>query len=244
MPPKPSTSVLEVLGDSSRELLRLAWILISTRAHGNKRCYAIHWSTENDLQVMHPSTLNSLITYLRFQILTSLKIGKRATIIPPNAPYPNLVSDSTLVQDTIDLLTVPADAPLRRRSSTPFSNSLTSTTNSRSLVAILRNRSRFKNRRKQHRRTPRRQHCDSCKDLDFVSSDVEATGAKTPPNRLIELGAYRIRGGRIVDKFPAASQSGDSDSSLCRFAHWNLERDGQARSVFADVCSAVARFRE
>jgi len=31
--------------------------------------------------------------------------------------------------------------------------------------------------------------------------DVEATGAKTPPNRLIELGAYRIRDGRIVDKF-------------------------------------------
>jgi DNA polymerase-3 subunit epsilon len=39
------------------------------------------------------------------------------------------------------------------------------------------------------------------KDLDFVVVDVEATGAKTPPNRLIELGAYRIRGGRIVDKF-------------------------------------------
>ncbi|PWT81949.1 MAG: hypothetical protein C5B44_02925, partial [Acidobacteria bacterium] len=31
--------------------------------------------------------------------------------------------------------------------------------------------------------------------------DVEATGAKTPPNRLIELGAYRIRNGKIVDKF-------------------------------------------
>jgi DNA polymerase III epsilon subunit family exonuclease len=39
------------------------------------------------------------------------------------------------------------------------------------------------------------------KDLDFVVVDVEATGAKTPPNRLIELGAYRIRDGRIVDKF-------------------------------------------
>ena len=39
------------------------------------------------------------------------------------------------------------------------------------------------------------------KDLDFVVVDVEATGAKTPPNRLIEFGAYRIRGGRIVDKF-------------------------------------------
>src|SRR5687768_2415955 len=39
------------------------------------------------------------------------------------------------------------------------------------------------------------------KDLDFVVVDVEATGAKTPPNRLIELGAYKIRGGHIVDKF-------------------------------------------
>ncbi len=39
------------------------------------------------------------------------------------------------------------------------------------------------------------------RELDFVVVDVEATGAKTPPNRLIELGAYRIRGGRIVDKF-------------------------------------------
>jgi DNA polymerase III epsilon subunit family exonuclease len=34
-----------------------------------------------------------------------------------------------------------------------------------------------------------------------VVVDVEATGAKTPPNRLIELGAYRIRGRCIVDKF-------------------------------------------
>src|SRR4029078_12105660 len=39
------------------------------------------------------------------------------------------------------------------------------------------------------------------KDLDFVVVDVEATGAKTPPNRLIELGAYKIRDGVIVDKF-------------------------------------------
>ncbi|HET9712949.1 MAG TPA: exonuclease domain-containing protein, partial [Pyrinomonadaceae bacterium] len=44
-------------------------------------------------------------------------------------------------------------------------------------------------------------HSRLLRDLDFVVVDVEATGAKTPPNRLIELGAYRIRGGRIVDKF-------------------------------------------
>ncbi len=40
-------------------------------------------------------------------------------------------------------------------------------------------------------------------ELDFVVVDVEATGAKLPPNRIIELGAYRIRGGRIVDEFVA-----------------------------------------
>jgi len=39
------------------------------------------------------------------------------------------------------------------------------------------------------------------RELDFVVVDVEATGAKLPPNRIIELGAYRISGGRIVDEF-------------------------------------------
>jgi DNA polymerase III epsilon subunit family exonuclease len=38
-------------------------------------------------------------------------------------------------------------------------------------------------------------------DLDFVVVDLEATGAKMPPNRVIELGAYRISRGSIVDKF-------------------------------------------
>jgi len=38
-------------------------------------------------------------------------------------------------------------------------------------------------------------------ELEFVVVDVEATGAKMPPNRIIELGAYRIRGKQIVDNF-------------------------------------------
>ena len=38
-------------------------------------------------------------------------------------------------------------------------------------------------------------------ELDFVVVDVEATGAKMPPNRIIELGAYRIHGREIVDEF-------------------------------------------
>ena len=38
-------------------------------------------------------------------------------------------------------------------------------------------------------------------ESDFVVVDVETTGAKTPPCRVMELGAYRVRRGRIVAEF-------------------------------------------
>lgn len=36
---------------------------------------------------------------------------------------------------------------------------------------------------------------------EFVVVDVETTGAKTPPCRITEIGAYKINGGQIVDEF-------------------------------------------
>lgn len=38
-------------------------------------------------------------------------------------------------------------------------------------------------------------------ETEFVVVDVETTGAKTPPCRITEIGAYRISQGRIVDSF-------------------------------------------
>lgn len=38
-------------------------------------------------------------------------------------------------------------------------------------------------------------------DSDFVVVDVETTGAKTPPCRVTEIGAYRVNRGRIVAEF-------------------------------------------
>jgi DNA polymerase III epsilon subunit family exonuclease len=38
-------------------------------------------------------------------------------------------------------------------------------------------------------------------DIDFVVVDVETTGAKTPPCRITEIGAYRISRGRITASF-------------------------------------------
>jgi len=119
-------------------------------------------------------------------------------------PYSNLVSDSTLVQDTIDLLTCSGGrAAASEIVDAVFKLSHIDDELAGLLVAdLIRNDRRFKivdNNTIELLADD--SHTRLLKDLDFVVVDVEATGAKMPPNRLIELGAYRIRGGRIVDKF-------------------------------------------
>ena len=118
-------------------------------------------------------------------------------------PYPNLVSDSTLVQDTIDLLTGSGGrAAASEIADAVFKLSHVDDDLASLLVAdLIRNDRRFKITNNTVELLEDDRHSRLLKDLDFVVVDVEATGAKTPPNRLIELGAYRIRGGRIVDKF-------------------------------------------
>ena len=119
-------------------------------------------------------------------------------------PYPNLVSDSSLVQDTIDLL---VDFGGRAHASTivdaVFKLSHIDDDLAGLLVAdLVKNDRRFKfieNNTVELQEDGWQSRLLS--ELDFVVVDVEATGAKTPPNRLIELGAYRIKGGCIVDKF-------------------------------------------
>lgn len=119
-------------------------------------------------------------------------------------PHSTLVSDSTLVQDTIDLLVDSGGrAAASRIVDAVFKLSHIDDELAGLLVAdLVKDDRRFKivdntivellADRWQSR---------SLKELEFVVVDVEATGAKTPPNRLIELGAYRIRDNRIVDKF-------------------------------------------
>lgn len=38
-------------------------------------------------------------------------------------------------------------------------------------------------------------------EIDFVVFDLETTGAKTPPCRVTEIGAYRVANGRIAEEF-------------------------------------------
>jgi DNA polymerase III epsilon subunit family exonuclease len=119
-------------------------------------------------------------------------------------PYPNLVSDSTLVQDTIDLLTCSGGrAAASEIVDAVFKLSHIDDELAGLLVAdLIRNDRRFKIAENNTvELLEDDSHLRLLKELDFVVVDVEATGAKTPPNRLIELGAFRIRGGRIADKF-------------------------------------------
>jgi DNA polymerase III epsilon subunit family exonuclease len=140
---------------------------------------------------------------IRRQLFTSISddVLQSKSEMPP---YPNLVSDSTLVQDTIDLL---VDSGGRAPASTIvdaiFKLSHIDDDLAGLLVAdLVKNDRRFKF---LENNTIELQEDDwqsrLLSELDFVVVDVEATGAKTPPNRLIELGAFRIRGGQIVEKF-------------------------------------------
>ncbi len=38
-------------------------------------------------------------------------------------------------------------------------------------------------------------------EMDFVVFDLETTGAKTPPCRVTEIGAFRVKGGKIAEEF-------------------------------------------
>ena len=38
-------------------------------------------------------------------------------------------------------------------------------------------------------------------ETDFVVFDLETTGAKSPPCRITEIGASRVRAGEVLDKF-------------------------------------------
>jgi DNA polymerase III epsilon subunit family exonuclease len=123
---------------------------------------------------------------------------------PPMPPFSNLVSDSTLVQETIDLLRGSGG----RANASEIVDAVFKVSHIDEELAgllvgdLVKNDRRFKIIDGQ---TVELQpdDCESrlLEELDFVVVDIEATGAKMPPNRIIELGAYRIRGGRIVDEF-------------------------------------------
>jgi DNA polymerase III epsilon subunit family exonuclease len=118
--------------------------------------------------------------------------------------FANLVSDSTLIQETIDLLRMSGGrANAAEIVDVVFKVSHIDEDLAGLLVGdLVKDDRRFKIiDGKTIELQPDDSETRRLEDLDFVVVDIEATGAKMPPNRIIELGAHRIRGGRIVDSF-------------------------------------------
>jgi DNA polymerase III epsilon subunit family exonuclease len=118
--------------------------------------------------------------------------------------FSNLVSDSTLVQETIDLLRLwGGRANASQIVDAVFKVSHIDEDLAGLLVGdLVKDDRRFKfidSKTIELQAHDFESHL--LDELDYVVVDVEATGAKLPPNRIIELGAYRISGGKIVDSF-------------------------------------------
>lgn len=118
-------------------------------------------------------------------------------------PYPNLISESLLINETVKLLrsfggrvsaTSVVDFVMKIRRPDPHL--------AKKLVAEL------------IERDPRLQlngdivelivadfESRELQDTEFVVFDLETTGAKTPPCRVTEIGAYRVKGGKVIGEF-------------------------------------------
>lgn len=119
------------------------------------------------------------------------------------APFPNLISDSLLVKETIELLResggrVPAvtivDRVMNISSPAPALAALLAS----DLVDTdprLRLEDDFVELVEEDRSGLR------LSDVDFVVFDLETTGAKAPPCRVTEIGAYKVAGSKIVGEY-------------------------------------------
>ena len=118
-------------------------------------------------------------------------------------PHSNLISESLLVNETVDFLvsvggTASAmsvvDYIMNIRNSTPAL--------ARLLVGDLVSRdSRLLIREDDVVLVEIDHDAIGLSDAGFVVFDLETTGAKTPPCRVTEIGAYKVQGGKIVGEF-------------------------------------------
>ena len=118
-------------------------------------------------------------------------------------PHSNLISDSLLVNETIDFLVsvggtasamTVVDYTMNIRNSTPAL--------ARLLVADVVSRdSRLAIREDDVVLVEVDHDAIELSETGFVVFDLETTGAKTPPCRVTEIGAYKVQGGKIVGEF-------------------------------------------
>jgi DNA polymerase-3 subunit alpha (Gram-positive type) len=119
------------------------------------------------------------------------------------SPYPSLISDSVLVNDTIELL----EATGGRVSAVEVVDSVMKISISEPKLAsllvkdIVRSDPRLKMVDDEVELIEFDHGARKLFETDFVVFDLETTGAKAPPCRIIEIGAYKIEKGKITGEY-------------------------------------------
>ena len=142
-------------------------------------------------------------------LIVSINLQQRLQCLSV-AAHRNLISDSALVQETFDLLSKNGGrAPLSEIVDVIFRLSHADEELAASLVGdLVRGDPRF-SIEPTHLAIiddPIEHHL--LNEIDFVVLDIEAIGAKGLPARIIELGAYHVRSGKILDEFQSLIDPG------------------------------------
>lgn len=118
-------------------------------------------------------------------------------------PHPNLISESLLISETIQLLqsyggrasaVKVVDYVMKIRVSEPDIAKLL-------VTDLIETDPRLQLNEDTVELIEQNLEQQILSETDFVVFDLETTGAKTPPCRVTEIGAYRVAGGRITDEF-------------------------------------------
>jgi DNA polymerase III epsilon subunit family exonuclease len=156
----------------------------------------------------------------------------------------NLISDSTLVNETFEFVNDNGGrASFLTIAETIFSLGNINADLAASLVReLVQNDRRFVIEAEYLSTQPEPSRVTLLRDLEFVVLDVEAAHERKMPARIIEIGAYRVRGGEVLDEFETLI---DPETSVPKFlANLTGISDEMLTSApkFADMARAFLDF--
>lgn len=117
--------------------------------------------------------------------------------------YPNLISESILINETIELLqsfggrataVKIVDNIMRIRQPEPHLAKML-------VLDLVNSDPRLTLNEDIVELVPHNNETRNLFETDYVVFDLETTGAKCPPCRITEIGAYRVENGKIIDEF-------------------------------------------
>jgi DNA polymerase-3 subunit alpha (Gram-positive type) len=159
-------------------------------------------------------------------------------------PYPNLISESLLISETVKLLrsfggrvsaTSVVDFVMKiRRPDAQLAKKL--------VAELIERDPRLRLNDEMVELVVADFESRELDDTEFVVFDLETTGAKTPPCRVTEIGAYRVKNGKVIGEFHTlVNPETPIPSFITQLTGIDNEMVANA-PVFADVAHGLLEF--